>query len=77
MKTIKNNPWIRAIAITCISISLLMVTGCGGCRDDANQDAIAKKKEEEEKKKKEKPKDDFEYNTPVLLPAVFPKPKKR
>ena len=76
MKTIKNNPWIRAIAITCISISLLMVTGCGGCRDDANQDAIAKKKEEEEKKKKEKPKDDFEYNTPVLLPAVFPKPRK-
>ncbi|MFK7766327.1 MAG: hypothetical protein AB8B55_03720 [Mariniblastus sp.] len=77
MRTIQNNPWLRSLAVSLLSVSLLMITGCGGCRNDAKKDAVAKKKEEEEKekKKKEKPKDDFEYNTPVLLPGIYPKPK--
>lgn len=70
MKTIFDNPWMRYLAITFLSFSLLMVTGCGGCRSDADKDELAKKEELEKKKKKRKP--DFDTNTPVLLPGVFP-----
>lgn len=54
-------------------MSLLMITGCGGC-------TTAKPKTEEEiaaeaAKEKEKPKPNFETNTPVLLPGIYPAPK--
>ena len=72
MRTISDNPWLRSLAICVVSLSLLMVTGCNGCRDS---DEVAKK-EEEEKKKKKRPKPDYQTNTPVLLPGIFPKPRK-
>lgn len=72
MKTIVDNPWLRYLAVTCLVFSCLMVTGCGGCRN--NEDDDQAKKEDEQKKKR--PKDPFETNTPILLPGIYPKPKK-
>lgn len=75
MKNLFETPWMRYLAITLFAFSLVMVSGCGGCRDDAKDDAAAKK-EEEEKKKKKKRKKDYETRTPILLPGVFPNPRK-
>ncbi len=72
MKTILDNPWLRPIAVTFLVLSILMTTGCSGCRDD--KDDVAKK--EEDKKKNKKRKDDFETNTPILLPGLYPKSAK-
>jgi hypothetical protein len=72
MKTIRSNPMLRMLGIVALSFSFLLVSGCGGCRDDADSDDVALK-EKEEKKKKKKP--DFETRTPVLLPGLFPNPE--
>jgi hypothetical protein len=72
MKTICSNAMLRMLGIVALSFSFLLVSGCGGCRDDADSDEMALK-EKEEKKKRKKP--DFETRTPVLLPGLFPIPK--
>ena len=60
------------LGIATLMFSVLLITGCGGCRDDAEQDETAQK-EKEKKKKKKKP--DFDTRTPVLLPGLFPNPE--
>ncbi len=62
---------IRTLSIAAVLMSLLLITGCQGCRN-LDEDEIAKKKEEEKKKKKKPP---FETRTPVVLPGYFPTPK--
>ena len=62
---------IRPIGVPLLAFSMLLMTGCGGCRDD--DAAVTKKDEDEAKKKIEKKKPDFENRLPVLLPAVFPR----
>ena len=52
----------------------LLITGCNGCRNNLDEDEIAKREREEKEKEKKKP--DFETRTPVLLPGLFPKEKK-
>ncbi|MEM7782063.1 MAG: hypothetical protein AAF623_01830 [Planctomycetota bacterium] len=73
-ESLGRNPWLRSLMFCLISLSLISVTGCNGCRKKDDQEA--KKKKEEEEKKKKKPKPDFESNSPVLLPGVFPEAKK-
>ncbi|MFT7631103.1 MAG: hypothetical protein ACI87E_002117 [Mariniblastus sp.] len=73
MKTILENPWVRSLTITCMALSILMTTGCGGCGKKTAKDAAAEEKQKAEAKKKKEP---FETNTPVLLPGYFPKTKK-
>ena len=75
MKTVIENPFLRYLMIVMVSFSLLMVTGCSGCKDKDDPKTAAKKKEEEEKKKKKKRKQDFETRDAVVLPGYFPKPK--
>lgn len=69
MKTILENPWLRSLAITCLVLSLALVTGCSGCQK--KDDEVTKKEKEAKKKKRKEP---FETNTPILLPGVYPKP---
>ena len=73
MSIIRQNPWLRALSIVALMMSLLLMTGCQGCRN-LDEDEIAKKKEEEEKKKKKK-KPPFETHIPIVLPGYFPNPK--
>jgi hypothetical protein len=63
--------WLRIGLVPLVALSILCVTGCGGCRDDATSVA-EKDKEEQIQKQPEKKKPDFENRTPVLLPAIFP-----
>jgi hypothetical protein len=71
MRIIRHTPWLRTLSIAAVLMSLLLITGCQGCRN-LDEDEIAKKKEEEKKKKKKPP---FETRTPVVLPGYFPTPK--
>ena len=71
MKTILENSFLRYLAITLLCFSLVMVTGCSGCKDK-DDDKTAKKEEEKKKKKKKPP---YETRTAVILPGYFPKPK--
>ena len=73
MKTIVGSLCLRSLAVTLLCFSLVLVSGCSGCR--YNSDDKLAEKEEDKKKKKKKP--DFDFNTPILLPGVFPKPKTR
>ena len=58
-----------------LAFSVLLTSGCGGCRDDSNMTAAEKKKAEEEKKKaeeekkKEAEKPNFETKMAVFLPG--------
>lgn len=71
-----DNPWLRRLTLTLLTLSLLMTTGCGGCRDKTKKDEVAQKKlDAEKKKKKKKKKPDFESRKSVLLPGFFPDPK--
>lgn len=48
-------------------VGVMLVTGCGSCRQDPLVDRKNKKLEDEKKKKK--PKDDFEFKLPRTVPA--------
>ena len=72
MNTIISNPWLRPLAISLLAFSFLLISGCSGCLD--SEKTIAQKKAEEKKKAEKKPKEPFETNIPVLLPAQFPIP---
>ncbi len=69
MRIIHQNPWLRQLAIASLLMSLLLTSGCQGCRQNLDEDEIAKKEAEEKKKP------DFETQTPVLLPGFFPQKK--
>ena len=71
MRSILANPFLRNFALTLLCLSLVTVTGCGGCSDKEDQSA----KKEEKKKKKKKRKPDFESRRAVILPGYYPKPK--
>jgi hypothetical protein len=69
----------RAIGFTLLILSLVSITGCGGCqKKDDDKTAAEKEKEKREKeaalKKKRKP--DFESLPPVLMPGVVNDPIK-
>jgi hypothetical protein len=49
---------------------MLLMTGCGGCRDETPKTAAEKKKEEDEAKK-QKPKPNFADARPVIYPGIF------
>lgn len=63
-----------------LAFSVLLTSGCGGCRDDSKLTAAEKKKAEEEKKKaaeakkKEAEKPNFETKLAVFLPGDHKKP---
>lgn len=58
----------RWFLVLLLSASVLLVTGCKGCRSEKDQmTAEEKKKEEEEKKEKEKP--TFESKAAVFYPG--------
>ena len=60
----------RWFLVLLLSASVLLVTGCKGCRSEKDQmTAEEKKKEEEEKKEKEKP--TFESKAAVFYPGVY------
>ena len=73
MRNISENPWLRSLAVCLLSFSILLITGCNGCRNEKDDDPIAKKKEDEKEKKR---KADFETRTPIMLPGIFRKKKK-
>ncbi|MEM9409610.1 MAG: hypothetical protein AAGA30_00730, partial [Planctomycetota bacterium] len=58
---------IPLILVFCFS--LLMITGCRGCRDDSEKTVEEKKREEEEKKEREKP--NFETEAAVVYPGQY------
>ena len=63
--------WFRSIIVPILALSMLMVTGCSGCREEEPS-------KDDPKAKTLKLKADFENRLPVLLPAVFPvKPKEK
>lgn len=53
----------KRLLVACLAISFLMTAGCGGCFRSAEKDDKAKNK---------KPKDNFEAQTPVILPGYYP-----
>ena len=77
MKSVVENPWLRPLVVAFLAFSILMVTGCSGCRSKDDQETAKKEEAKKEREKKKKKKPDFETRRPVILPGVFPKPKTR
>ena len=75
-------PALRMTAATILVLSLISITGCGGCQSQEEKDKQAakekleKEKKEKEKKKKKKRKPDFESMAPIVLPGVVNDPVK-
>lgn len=67
------NPFLRSLVTLTIILSLLSVTGCGGCWRQPDEQTAEEKKEEEEKKKK-RLKPDFESLPPQIMPGVMNDP---
>lgn len=66
-----SNYWIRCCLLPLLLMSMLMMTGCGGCTDSDQAKKTAAELREEAKKKK--PKDNFDFEFPVTFPGVFKK----
>ncbi|MDB2685961.1 hypothetical protein N9Y42_02010 [Mariniblastus sp.] len=72
-------PALRAAGMTVLILSLVSITGCGGCQSkeekekQAEKEKLEKKKKEKEKKKRKK---DFESMAPVVLPGILNDPIK-
>ena len=75
-------PALRMTAATILILSLISITGCGGCQSQEEKDKQAakekleKEKKEKEKKKKKKRKPDFESMAPIVLPGIVNDPIK-
>ena len=79
MQFIRCNPWLRGLAISFLMFSLVLTSGCGGCRNtDSAAEKAKKEKEEEEKKKKKKRSPTFKLVLQSFCPAfIHPKKTKR
>ena len=72
-------PAMRAAGTTVLVLSLISITGCGGCQTKEEKDKQAEqeklaKQEKDNQKKKRKP--DFEAMAPVALPGILNDPVK-
>lgn len=73
------NAGVRYLLLYSLIMSMLLMTGCGGCSDDSAKNDPNKPKTAAEKKaeeEKQKPKPNFEFLTPVSYPGIYSKPKK-
>ena len=68
-------PALRTAGTTVLILSLISITGCGGCQTKEEKDKQAKK-DLLAKKEKKKRKPDFESMSPVALPGILNDPVK-
>ncbi len=66
-------PWLRQLCVGLLVLSLVSITGCGGCFRKGDDEQSQREREEA---KKQKPKEDFESVQPMAMPSIMNDPLK-
>lgn len=65
----RDAPYRRSLLLLVLAMSTLLIAGCQGCRDDAEQTAEQERLEEEAREEREKP--TYETEPAVVFPGQY------